>query len=179
MANTLQPLVRNYEHLKRLYTQTYEEIAQLRDRLPNLKVEEVADAAMVLKRIADFADDLRKESIRVMQHAERLACAVWANNLQTEPIRGEYVTATPDIKYSASLPKQSQDPKAYSELMDFMGVGHELVDTGLLTLHWPKFTEWLSVQIAEGKPLPPGVDPEKLYPVYKLKKRKTKEPCCD
>lgn len=162
-----------------LYTQTYEEIAQTRDRLPNLKVEEIADAAMVLRRIADFADDLRKEANRVKEQAERVACAVWAKNEQSEPIRGEYVTATPDIKYSASLPKQSKDPKAYAELMNFMGVGHELVDTGLLTLYWPKFTEWLSVQIAEGKPLPPGVNPDKLYPIYKLKMRKTKEPCCE
>ena len=35
-----------------------------------------------------------------------------------------------------------------------------------MRMHWPSMVEHLSALAEEGKPFPPGVDPDKTYPIY-------------
>jgi len=173
----LRRIIEKYELMKQVHANVYETLADLRANLQNNQtMENITDQILCLREIAKLAEDLRKEATKLQQTAERVICILWVTQKCGEPIQGEYATGTPDVKQAASLPKRSREPEKYAKLMKHIGISDEQIDSGLLSLHWPSFTEYLSTLIAEGKPLPPGIDPDKTYPIYTLRLRKCKEP---
>jgi hypothetical protein len=109
-----------------------------------------------------------------------MACLVWVTKESDEPIRTEYVTASPDVKQMVSLPRRRSNPEGYATLMRYLGIAQELWDVdeeshAAVSFHWPGMIDYVSTLLAQGKPLPPGVDPTSTYPVYKLGLRPKRE----
>jgi hypothetical protein len=132
---------------------------------------DLADAAYCCREIEKTADDIRKRTIELGEIAQRLACVIEVASEEVEPIRTEYVTATPDVKLIASLPKRSTDPEGFAALMAHLGIPEHAWQGGdhaPVQLHWKGLMERINRDSAEGKPLPPGVDPTKTYSEYKL-----------
>jgi len=143
-------------------------------------MEEMADIALAMKQIAEKADDTRKEAERIKKAAIERACVLWIQKGKHEPIRTEYVSATPDYKIMPKLPDRRRNPKEYAALMDFCGIDRKLWDVGdnnhaYMNVHWPGMLEHLSMLIATAQPLPPGIDPTKTYTIYQMILRARKE----
>jgi hypothetical protein len=142
---------------------------------------ELADAAYALREIETFLEEARKKIKSEKEFAEHMACAVTTQVYQTaEAIRTEYCTAKPDVKMVVTVPSRSKDPEKYAAMMEYLEVPRVLWDSGeehaVVKAHWPGLVAHLDKLQAQGKPLPPGIDPNKTYPNYKLIIRGKKRP---
>jgi hypothetical protein len=141
---------------------------------------ELADAAYALREAEGLLDDARKKLKELKSLADKMACLVAATTLEGECIRTEYCTAVPMQRSLVRLPTWRKDPEQYRELMTFLGVPAELQGGGedrqhaAVEMHWPGMMELMHRRMAEGKPLPPGVDPGRTTAEYSLTIRKKK-----
>lgn len=136
-------------------------------------MHEQADYAYAFREIYRLADDLRKEAQLNKDLSEKIACLLWVKDGTGESIRTEHCTCTPKVRMSAKIPKKSHDPEDYANLMRFLQIPESVwnipdEDFEVVRIHWPGFIEYVSKLLEEGKPLPPGVDPEKSHPLYSL-----------
>lgn len=173
------------EKAKNIHDQVYEQIFALRSIVqePGQSMEELADIGFVLKKSLDNFEALNTELRSLETICARAACVLWAKQpidpSQAQPIITEYVRATPDIKQMCALPNRKREPEAYARMMQYLGVPQNLVGSaesrGPIDVDWPGMVDYLENQLAAGKPLPPGLDPKKMYSVYKLSYRAVKK----
>ncbi len=178
-----QEAVSLYEAFIAAHADLYLPLKRLRERMQRTNdMHELVDTVLVLREMYKYADDLRKEIQRTRDVCERITCVIWAKGTDAEPIRTAYVTASPDIKYMASIPKRKTDPEKYAALMNFLGIPDQLWRTTgpeVVRAHWPGFVDYVSARMEAGLPLPDGLDVEKTYPVYKLTLRRKKKEIID
>ena len=136
---------------------------------------ELADQVLAMKECQKLADDQAKDLQKVVELTERTLCLLWAQGTSGEPIRTEHTTVTPRVKMAVQLPKQRTDPEGYAAIMGYFGVNKLATEGELLRAHWPSMVEHVSELLSAGKPLPPGIDPSRTYPVYATTARKKKE----
>jgi hypothetical protein len=166
---------------RKVHADLYTELNVLREAvLKCADVNEIADAAYVLRETEKFFKDLEKEARLLREHIERMACIIWVQAGDPAPIRTEYCSAKPDVKMMVSLPKRKQDPAGYAELMTGLGIPRGLWDIpseqhAPIEPHWPGMIDYVSSLMEQGKPLPGGLDPTKTYSIYKLQITRRKE----
>lgn len=168
-------LQRRYRSLKAMHEAVFRDILRTREPVENrqIKSEDLVDMAYVLREMAALADDIRRECAAHQGLMEKAACIEWVvRNDPTGPIRGELAVGTPDLKQMSSLPKPKTEPAEYRAMMLYLGVPENLHD--VVRPHWPAMVDWISDLTAQGKPLPPGIDLTKTYPVYRLRLLKKK-----
>ena len=82
-----------------------------------------------------------------------------------------------------AIPHKRRDPDKYAAFVKSLGIPAHLAvlnnpddknEHAPVDLHYNGVCEYVTELQRQGKPLPPGVDPEKTYPVFKLKLRKKK-----
>ena len=130
------------------------------------------DLAYAMREISALADSVRKEAEKVNKLATKIACALWVKQESTDPIRTEYCTATPRIGAICALPTLKKDPEGYVKLCAFFGIDETEAKADTFRPHWPTMVERLSDMLANGEPVPEGIDPQQTYPDYKLTIRK-------
>lgn len=172
-------LARSLDGVRRNHKLRYGQIVKLRLKLSEgqLTQKERVDAAYILREMADVYDDLRKELRATQELITKMVCAAWIKDSETlspdsmnRSIRGELALGTPDIKFTANVPSASKDPELYKKFMTAMGVDESL--HGMIRPHWPSMREYISTELAAGHPPPPGINPDDLYPDYRLSLRK-------
>lgn len=169
-----------YQDVKAAHAAIYARILEAKARVQACNnMEEVADWAYAMREAEKFAEDLRKELGYVEELATKVACLLWVKTGTGDPIRTAYCTASPDVKMMARLPKRSQEPEQFFALMQHLGISPELaglnVEHPVLKPHWPGMVDYVSEQLKQGKPLPPGMDSSITYPIYALAVRKKKD----
>lgn len=147
-------------------------------------VKDLADTAYAMREIASFADEIRKKANKIGEQSQKVACfvAVQAAGLNDDPtqlkITTDYCTAMPDVKRIASLPDKRNNPKEYAELMQHYGVSPEHFESTsgnpFVVCYWPGVIDRINKDMALGKPTPPGIDPTKMIPEYRLNIRGAK-----
>ena len=140
---------------------------------------DLADAAYAARELETMADAIRKRAKANKELAERICCMICALTSDVDPIKTEFVTASPGIRTVASLPHRSTDRENYALLMDYLGIDRkhwEGVEHACVQPHWPGVMEDINTLLAAGEPLPPGVDPSKTYAEYSLRMRGVKGP---
>lgn len=158
-----------FRHVKEWYTHTYQELTKVKDMLQAAKTpEEATDIAYAMREMHKWCDDIRKEMMRLKEVGDRIACLYWVMNPTDESIRTDYCTAVPKIQQQAKVPKLHTDPDAYFALMDFLKVPHAVAKAEIVRPYWPAVVELLSTMAEEGRPLPPGIDPNGARPIYCL-----------
>jgi hypothetical protein len=134
--------------------------------------EELADLAFACRKTCDFLTETMKLVRQLGVLSEKIAATVHIATCPNQrSIHTQYVVATPNVKVMASIPRPDSSPKEYAEMMEFFGVPENLWKGrthALVKDHWPGVMEELTRLQAEGKPLPPGLDPEKSYAEYTL-----------
>jgi hypothetical protein len=159
-----------------LFLQTYADIIRVKSSVegsgPSVTDEELVDVIHLLKVLAEQADTIRKEAERLKGTTERVVCMRWVTNPNaTEIIRGKVASGSPYVSQRAAIPHPTNEPEAYQAMMKAFKVPDDVVQTGLLDLHWKRFQEYVTRLTAEGKPLPAGVDPNRTTPVFKVATR--------
>lgn len=150
--------------------------AALKDIQGRKNCEELADTAYALREAAELMHDLRKLMDANGEILQKAACAIYITlDDQTEPIRTDYVTAIPDMRVMAMMPKKGTPE--YGMFMDSLGIPRRMWDTEerCVNLHWPGLIDYVSELAEQGKPLPFGLDPSKTFPMYRLKMRRRKD----
>ena len=167
----LLSLIREYNDMKKLYLSCYERLSIIRDELRAGKygLKDMVNFIYVMREISKLADDLRKESDGVGHMLENVACALWVSQNETKPIRASLATGTPDCKLAVKVPSRKTEPERFQQLMDFFGVPESAVEARVIKPYWPGLCEHVSLLSEEGKPLPPGINPEDTYPTYKVR----------
>lgn len=141
---------------------------------------ELADITYALKEYAKLLEALRKTVAAETRMAERMACMLWMQGESTEPIRTDFVTASPRISISAKLPTRRKHPEDFAKLMEFLKIPREHWDVDeeesvVVDIHFKGFAAMISDRAAKGLPLPPGVDPKQTMSEYFLTCRGKKE----
>lgn len=160
------------QRIQKMHTITYEEILNCTEdvKKSKLDIKELADVAYRFNEIGKVCKDLQVEADKLSNLAQKLVCLVWMKeDMPSTKIETEDFTAEPDLKMSANIPSRTKDPEAYDALLQWLGVPAELCETELMRIHWPNFKELLTERQKQGKPLPPGVSPEKTHAHYHLK----------
>jgi hypothetical protein len=164
--------LQTYSELRDVFTVAYGRLVDARrkaERAEFKSVTELIDTMFVYKRVSEMLDDLRKESNKLIELLEKLTCAIYATQNSEEPIRGVLATGTPDLKMGVTLPTREGDPEGFKKLMEHFGFSDLVVQNNLAGFHWPRLIEYVTILASEGKPLPPGIDPAKQYPLYKVR----------
>ena len=173
----LLSLIKEHEKMKKIYLSCYENLSILRDELraSKFQIEDMVNFIYVMREISKLANDLRKEIDGVGHMFENTACAIYVSLNQTDPIRSSLATGTPDLKLGVKIPNQDREPEEFLTLMKFFKIPKKAITDKVIKLHWPGLCEYVSVLAEEGKPLPPGIDPDDTYPTYKVRIRGIKD----
>lgn len=136
---------------------------------------DAADAAYALREVHDLCDDVKRRCHRLNAAAQRLGASLQLADGSPEAIRTDHCTATPKMRTIVSMPKRSTHPKEFGALMSHMGVPRQLWEARdgdenkeAVRPHWPGMIDLIADLLAEGKPMPPGIDPNKTYAEYTL-----------
>lgn len=165
MHKTLAPFALLNNVAKRVHFMVEELIEDAR-RPKNLG--EISDSVLALKRCEESLKFMTREVHNAYRLMEQLGCIACVE-LRVKRMEGEFSTATPQIHFAMTLPRKNEDPEGYAKFLEFFGVSPELAENGLMKCDWPQMMEYLSNQQAMGKPLPPGVDGKKSFPIYKFR----------
>lgn len=170
----MHPLAREYyKQVKKLFELHTRTLIQMRRAIEtNPDPKELVDWALALNHSSKFLDDMRKTCNGLEELAEKIACVIYVQAGNKEPIRTPYATGTPDVQTCVSLPNKNTHPDLWRSLMLHLGVPAELVNDAnepVVDMRFKSVVTFLSRQLAEGKPLPPGVDPNKTFPQFRIR----------
>jgi hypothetical protein len=156
-----------YKQIKETHADIFLKLTRLKDTAATSEdCTELVDMVACLKKAEDLARDMRYEIEKTYQKLEHVTCVRYIQQgLLGEPIRSEWVTGSPNSKSIPILPTKKGDPVAYGKLCAFFGVP----DDDVFRPNWPALSQKLSEMQAQLKPLPPGIDPEKMIPAYTVK----------
>jgi hypothetical protein len=185
------PLAVNmYSIVKQAHEEATTSITELKRAVPALSNSdtELADLAYALKKMEEFADDIRKQCKALGKTVQTAACVTFIKNHAaddpnaetTDTIKTEYCTARPDVLHVATVPSRKTDPEGYKKFCEFFKLDPALIGDeetpGAISINWQGMIELLTERASQGLPLPPGCDPSKTYPMYRLSPiRKRKE----
>lgn len=179
-GESMETLIELYRKLGDLHVQVYGMMSELRKNVGAVTNEHRVDLAYLSERIGRLCDDMRKECDTTHRLMEKVVCAVWVSNSLNDDgedcICGEYATGRPDVKQSVKLPHPKRDAEKFKLLASRLGIFGAALKNDLVRIHWPTMSTYVSKLISEGKPLPPGIDRDHMYPVYSLKLRETRNP---
>lgn len=131
-------------------------------------LEELSDAAYVLREAYKHADESRKELKRLDERVAMLFCVLWANDPNSpETVRTKWCTCTPDPKQRVLVPTPNKDPERYRAVLEWLGVPEEQIASGVLRVGWEEFGEWVTAKMRNGDPLP-EILASKKYTEYRL-----------
>ena len=156
--------------MKQVYLSCYELLVNLRDdlRTGKYKVEDIVNFIYVMREISKLTNDLRKETDGISHMFENTACMLYTVAKKTDPIRASLATGSPDVKLGVKIPNREREPEKFYALMNFFDVPSDALEKKVTKPHWPGICEQVSIMAEEGKPLPPGLDPDDTYPTYRV-----------
>jgi len=64
------------------------------------------------------------------------------------------------------LPRSNSDPENFKKLIDYLDINYKAIETKAVKLYWPGLCKLASELAEQGKPLPPGINPDDTYPTY-------------
>lgn len=163
--------------IEEAHAETFKLLLECRTPPMGATNEDLVDLSFIMREAENLCEDLRKELRGARDFLGRIICMRWLyENLNTldvdMSIRGKLATGTPQVRTMASLPLPEKDPEAFVAFMKRIGVFGQALKRSLVKVHWPAVTDYLTDLIAKGKPLPPGIDPNRTYTVYQVILRK-------
>lgn len=175
-----QNVIEYYKLVKHTHAELYKSCKELFESVGSCTdLKELVDYAYAFRDASKLLEDCAKEARKAQKRAADIACVLWvqasATSEQDDTVKTEYCSGTPQVKFAGRVPRPGTSE--YDELLRYLGMPDDLVNSGVMRTHWPSFVDYLTRRAEEGKPLPPGVNPETTYPVYELRLRKVK--CVD
>ncbi len=158
-----------YAGMARWHRETYEKLQTLSAHTRNCAdPHELADIGYTLREMERLTDDIHKKLRADLETCQQVSCAI-CHASKEMTVRTPYVTASVDVKLQAKVPKRSENPEAYDALLKELGVPKHLIESGLFEVRWPELCTYITERTRDEKPLPPGVDPELVKPLYRMR----------
>lgn len=181
-------MTQQFEQAKQIYLDVTEFSFAIREQISDLKasignlgvVEDVADVDFAINEAVKELDSARKELNALLRLSTQLVCLRWTMQAtmtgNAEPVRTDYVTASPKVVDMPKIPSHKSEPEAYRKFCKSIGLSEEVVVNDLARPHWPGIVEYVELLAHEGKPIDilGGVDITQTYPVYSVTRRKGK-----
>ena len=172
-----QNTIEYYKLVKELHAALYQKMKGILEEVSKCNdLVELTDYTYAFRDASKLLEDSAKDARKAQKRASDIACMLWVqqstNGAYLDNIPTEFCTGTPQVKMAGRVPRP--DTAEYNELLRFLGMPEDLVNSGIMRTHWPSFVDYVTRLSEEGKPLPPGVDPKTTYPIYELRLRKTK-----
>lgn len=114
---------------------------------------EVVDIGYCCREASKIVDDLRKEFNAKQELCEKLICLSAIQRCDASAVRGTLATASPDVKMEVILP--TRGTPEYEELMSHLGIPKDA--RNLISPSYRQMAEFVTKQIENEQPLPPGV----------------------
>lgn len=168
-SQTSQPeLIDFYGAACSVWQSTYLAAKAIREEAPRHSLEDLADQALVLKKVLERVEDARAEINKALDVMSQIACLRWTARGDGKPIHGELCTATPNTGVAPPSFKRRDDPEKYDALMRYLGFSEQAIETEIARPHWPSMQQLLSRLGAEGRPLPECLEGVELRNTYSL-----------
>lgn len=173
ICDDLLGMMKKFEEFNDFFLKYYGELSAIRDNIKKNKypLKELIDFIYVIRTTSEMFNDLRKEASGVEVSMINVACLLYLSRGKDGPIRGDLATGTPNVTMSAKIPSLKKDPDNFIKLMEYFGIPASPIKEGILKPYWPGLCEHISKCATEGKPLPPGIQKDSQYPVYKMQIR--------
>lgn len=163
-SNLLELYIDAQSLWSRVYNDTNSVEAAVADSV--LTLPQMADGALVLKRIKEKLEDATTEVNKAIGMIEKIACLQYAMIGRSGPIRGEICTATPRTGTAPPSLKRADNPELHDQVMEYFGFSKESAQQELARLHYPNVEKHLQELQAAGKPLPQclkGLQPRSTF----------------
>lgn len=170
------------DEARQLYRQVFQTFSELTTLIEKsqtivqgaISLEELADYAYATKMAAELVHEVRKKIDGLLENEKRIICMRVTVSNSTDAIKTEYTTATPKIAVMPTLPNRRKDMEGYIAFMKHFGFSDELINNDSFRPHWPGMKAQIEEDLELGKPMPPGCDPSRTYPVYDVVLRRKK-----
>ena len=139
-------------------------------------IEEKVDLLYSVEQMLDILEDAKKHCRAMVSTLQKIICLQYAlQSVTGEPVRTDYVTASPMVNNSPRIPSRKTEPEAYKALMDALGINEEVYNNDMVRPHWPGFVDFVQMKQLEGVALPDHVkEIMKPSPIYSVTLRKKK-----
>lgn len=165
-----------YIDAKQVHHILFKDLQGLEDKFKASKLAERVDIVYGLQKTSEMLNEIRKQIDKVSKSLGTRVC-MEMEVAGLRKLKTEHCTASVKVENFANLPhKREKDPEKFDTLMASLGVPSEVSQIEGVRFHWPGFKEYLTNQVAQGNPIPPGISPDDLYTEYTLATRKVMEP---
>lgn len=145
----------------RLHNHVYLKLQELKEQhFKHLDLKAFVDSIYALKEADRVLEDIGKEVRRLTGLLEKMTCVAWTQKGDYEPIRTGLCTGSPDSKPTVKTPKAGTPE--YAEFCKHFGID----PASPFRPHWPSMLAKISEDMAAGKPIPPGCDPNEIITQY-------------
>lgn len=178
MRNDIKEL---YNKASQAHDEVMTKFLELEENLPAPDLEELVDWCYAFREMHLKFEALQQKSAKIKRQLEQTTCALYINLPESNvhrsrgKIQTDHCTGSPSVRQAAHVPKLKNDPEGYFALCKHMGVSQELAEKEMFRVHWPSFVDYISDLTSSGKPVPPGIDVNKMYPVFGVRIHKRKE----
>lgn len=168
----LYDLLGMYQEVRSTYLKLYSMLGDVRDgtKTTNYDVKEMVNMLYVLRETLKYHDDICKEIRAVSELLEKVTCLMYMQEHIDDdpPIHASLATGTARMRMVSSPPHPTKERERYIKMLKSFGVDDHIIETGVLNCHWVRMGDYITKLCEEGKPLPPGVDPDKTIPKYSV-----------
>jgi hypothetical protein len=112
-------------------------------------MDDLADKLFALRECEKRLNELRKHFSKEEQRIEKFfTIAFTASSHGDFVVRTKYVTAEPDVKMATRVPTRGD--QCYNEFMKFLQIPDEIVEHGVLSVHFPGWQSYYTVLQSRG-----------------------------
>lgn len=170
----IEEALRLFRGVQRMHSTIFNFLLETRDHLRtgnSMSLGELVDLQFLLREVADRCDDIGKECRKVQQDAAKMTCILWtakslSGEISGDVVRGDLASGSPHVGQMANIP--AKNTEEYKQLMVALKCPEDLIESGVLKVHWPALCDQLQALAAQGRPLPRGLDPSKTFDVYSV-----------
>jgi hypothetical protein len=165
-----EQLLQAYSEADDAHTKMHGVLATTQEALNTMNPAFVVDAVFALKRISELFDETRKKIDKVVQHGEKLGCALVVSAGENE-LQGQWASGTAQTSSRPGVPHPDREPEQYVALMTALGVPEHLIAEASLTPRFDAVGNVMNKLAEEGKPIPEGLKHARMFPTYTVAAR--------
>jgi len=161
-----------YEAFRGAYRRLYECVSHCGEVLKNSETpnEERVDLGFLFRELENLSDDLRKDCKMRKELAGKILCMEVmtrssSGGVADDTLHGKLARAECSLMMQPILPKKGSEE--YRKLLSYLGVSEDVIENGLLTVHWNHMKEYLTELAERGESIPKEVLDQK--PDYRAK----------
>lgn len=166
-------LIALYANITEMHNHLFHEVSDIEascKRSMREGTEEISDASLVLRKVAEYCDAMRKECNKKLATIHKIGCLM-ATSRNDLSMKGELSTSRAEPGETTLLPNPDTHPAEYQMLMVDIGVPKELASNPAIRPSFSGCEELVNKIRSEGKKLPPGLENCRRIPKFSITAR--------